>query len=144
VLGRKTFTATEIEGARARIDATVAAASAIARANTESATNPKVANALAKLQPHFFNSLLLALDRPFVHRIRAVTGKDGNPLNEVELLCESLMDHGGVLTKNNVIKLDPEQSITGITYGDTIALTADEFTTLASAFFAELESKFGE
>ncbi|MDT7743427.1 MAG: hypothetical protein QOE59_2505 [Actinomycetota bacterium] len=37
---------------------------------------------------------LLAPDRRFVHRVRPVAGKDANPLNEVELLVESVLDHG--------------------------------------------------
>jgi hypothetical protein len=32
-----------------------------------------------------FNNMILVLDRNFVHRLRMVIGKDGNPLNEVEL-----------------------------------------------------------
>ncbi len=35
----------------------------------------------------------LVLDRYFVHRLRMVTGKDSNPLNEVELLSDSLMNN---------------------------------------------------
>jgi hypothetical protein len=37
---------------------------------------------------------LLAPDRRFVHRVRPVAGKEANPLNEVELLVESVLDHG--------------------------------------------------
>lgn len=40
-----------------------------------------------------------------------VTGKDGNPLNEVELLADSLMNNEGILRGNNVIKLIPDQSV---------------------------------
>jgi hypothetical protein len=36
-----------------------------------------------------------------------VTSKDGNPLNEVELLTESLINNNGVLRVNNVIKHVP-------------------------------------
>ena len=38
---------------------------------------------------------VVSLDRRYVHRIRSVTGKDGNPLNELELVTESLMNNGG-------------------------------------------------
>lgn len=51
----------------------------------------------ARPQPLFFNGLTLVLGRYFVHRLRMVTGKEGNPLSEVELLTESLMNNGGVL-----------------------------------------------
>ena len=30
-----------------------------------------------------FNNMTLVLDRYFVHRLRTVTGKDGNPLNQL-------------------------------------------------------------
>jgi hypothetical protein len=56
-----------------------------------------VATALAGFEAVFATDLLLALDRPFVHRVRMVTGKDTDPLNEVELLVDSLMTNGGAL-----------------------------------------------
>ncbi len=90
----------------------------------------------------FFNNMVLVLDRPFVHRVRMVAGKDGNPLNEVELLCDSLMNNGGVLRGNNVLKLVPEESVTKIEIGDPIRLRAGDFERLAAAFFAELGQKF--
>lgn len=39
----------------------------------------EAAAALAALEAPLFNSLTLALDRFFVHRVRMVSGKDGNP-----------------------------------------------------------------
>jgi hypothetical protein len=77
-----------------------------------------------------------------VHRIRAVSGKDGNPLNEVELLTESLMNHDGVLEGNNVIKYVPEQSVLGLELGERIRLGAAQFERLATAFLAEIEHRF--
>ena len=59
----------------------------------------------------FFNNMTLVLDRYFVHRLRIVAYKDGNPLNEVEMLCDSLMNNNGVLRESKLVKLIPEQSV---------------------------------
>jgi hypothetical protein len=71
-----------------------------------------------------------------------VTGKDGNPLNEVELLTESLINNNGVLRGNNVIKHVPTASVLKLEIGDRIRLTAGDFERLATAFFADLERTF--
>jgi hypothetical protein len=86
--------------------------------------------------------MTLILDRYFVHRLRMVTGKDGNPLNQVELTSDSLMNNDGVLRGNNVIKLIPDQSVVKLNSGDRIRLSAAQFERLSQAFFAEIESKF--
>jgi len=75
--------------------------------------------------------MTLVLDRYFVHRLRMVTGKDGNPLNEVEMLCDSLMNNNGILRDSNVIKLVPDQSVVNLHIGDPIRLTAAAFERLA-------------
>jgi hypothetical protein len=85
---------------------------------------------------------VLVLDRYFVHRLRTVTGKDPNPLNEVELLTESLLNNDGVLRTGNVVRWVPEQSVLGLRAGDRIRLTADDFERLSTAFLAELERRF--
>jgi hypothetical protein len=86
--------------------------------------------------------MTLALDRYFVHRLRVVTGKDGNPLNEVEPRADSLLNNNGVLRGNNVIKYTPDRSVTKLNIGDSIRLTAAEFERLSEAFLAELERNF--
>jgi hypothetical protein len=141
MLGRKNFTKEEITHARSTIAAQLKAYKALVKVV---GAGPADTLALAAFEQLFFNNLLLALDRPFVHRIRAVTGKDGNPLNEVELLCECLIDHDGVLTANKVIKLVPDQSVVGLDYGDPIELSQAQFEKLSAAFFGELEARFGE
>jgi hypothetical protein len=77
-----------------------------------------------------------------VRRLRGVTGKDANPLDEVELLVDSLINNDGVLRAISVIAYVPAQSVLGLEIGDRIRLTVDDFERLAAAFFAELERKY--
>ena len=86
--------------------------------------------------------MVIVLDGYFMHRSRILEKKDGNPLNEVRVLCTSMMSNGGVMAADKTIKLDPEKSILGYRVGDEIALTEAEFVRLSAAFFAELEDKF--
>jgi hypothetical protein len=103
-----------------------------------------VASALEAFEPLVFNNMVLVLDRYFVHRLRMVTGKDGNPLNEVELMSDSLMnnDDDGVLRGSNVIKLITDQSVSRLSIGDRIRLSAAQFERPSKAFFTEIETKF--
>ena len=77
-----------------------------------------------------------------VVNLASMAGKDGNPVNEVELLSDSLMNNDGELRGNNVIKYVPEKSVLGLELGDPIRLTADQFERLSKAFLAELETRF--
>jgi hypothetical protein len=77
-----------------------------------------------------------------VHRLRGVTGKDGTPLNELELLTDALISNDGVLREISVIRYVPEKSVTQLQIGDSIRLTADDVERLANAVFEELEQKF--
>ncbi|MCU1353155.1 MAG: hypothetical protein JWM05_2364 [Acidimicrobiales bacterium] len=137
MLGRKNFTREEIDHAKAAVDAQLVAYKALVKAAGKGA-----APAIAAFEPLFFNNLILALDRPFVHRVRLVTGKDGNALNEVEVVVDSLMNNDGLLDVGTVIKLVPDESVLKLEVGDRIQVTEEQFERLAAAFFAELESKF--
>ena len=90
----------------------------------------------------FFNHLVLALDRCFVHRSRTLEGKNGNPLNEVRMLCSSLLEHHGVLTADKTIKYRPENAVLKLKIGDEIRLREADFEALCSAFFKEMETTF--
>jgi hypothetical protein len=92
--------------------------------------------------PEFFNTMVLALDHSFMHRLRGKEGKDGNPLNEVRMLAASLLDNEGVMTKDSTIKYDPAKSITSIAIGEKIVLNRKTFGALADGFFGELADKF--
>ena len=99
-------------------------------------------DAAAAFEPVFFNNMVVVLDAYFVHRTRALEGKDGNALNEVRVLCSSMMLHGDVMTVDKSIKLSPDDSVVKVRFGEKIALGEDDFSRLSAAFFSELESKF--
>src|SRR5690242_20364010 len=137
--GRKEYSHAELERGRAATRRLLAAYKKMVKALPD---DPDADAARALFDAEFFNTFLLALDRPFVHRLRVITGKDGNPLNEVELLVASLLDDDGVFRGNNVIKYRPEESITGLEPGEKVKLTAKDFERLSEAFYTEIERRF--
>jgi hypothetical protein len=141
MLGRKDYTKQELDNATAAVDRQVAAYKNLAKA-VEDSRDPKAQSGLAAFEPLFANTMTMVLDRYFVHRLRQVTGKDGNPLNEVEMLTESLMNNDGALRGNNVIKYTPEASVLKLNIGDRIRPGMAAFDRLAKAFLADIERKF--
>jgi hypothetical protein len=77
-----------------------------------------------------------------VHRVRLVTDKDTNPLNEVELRVESLLNNDGVFAASGVVRYQPEKAVVGLKAGGPMALTQDRYARLAAAFLDEIEAKF--
>ena len=126
-----------IDSCRTRTDAQVAAYRAVAAAAGKSK-----ASTVDTLDDQFFKSLTLLLDYYFVHRTRAMEGKDGNPLNEVRMLCNSILGHDSVLTADKSIKYKPEASVLKLNIGDAIRIDEKQFMALSKAFFAELQRKF--
>jgi hypothetical protein len=100
------------------------------------------AGAFADAEAAFFNNMVLALDHYFLHRVRKLEGKDGNPLNEVRVLCASLVENDGVFTADGTIKLKPEETVLGLELGDAIRLSEDDFRRLAEGFLAEIEARY--
>ena len=86
--------------------------------------------------------MVLALDNHFVHRTRAIEKKDGNPLNEVRMLSNSIMNNGSVMCADKTIKFDPTKSVLKCRVGDKISLNEADFTRLYSAFLSEIEAKY--
>jgi hypothetical protein len=88
----------------------------------------------------------------FVHRLTGSEGKDGNPLNEVRVICNSILLNDGRLQVDKLpgwpnsagsgIKLPPDTSVLKLKAGDEIKLTEATFTRLAKAFFEELSKKY--
>jgi hypothetical protein len=142
VLGRKSYTREEVDACRAALDQALAAHAALTEAVAAGTSADKVAVALEEFDGVLFNDLLLVLDRWFVHRLRGVTGKDGTPLNELELLSDSLRDNRGVFQGNNVVTYVREKAVVGLRPGDRIRLSREDFERLAAGVFAELEEKY--
>ena len=141
VLGRKNDTNEELDHARTSPENQCQAYRALVEAITTKTPDKQVGAALASFEVPFFNNLVLAMDRPFVHRIRMVTGKDTNALNEVELLCDSIMNTNGFFAGNKVIKYVPEQSVLGLEVGNPIRLTEPLFEP-SPAFSTEIGARF--
>jgi hypothetical protein len=141
MLGRKSYTPEELNSARTAVNEQVAAYQKLA-ASVDGSADPAGAAALEAFEPLFFNNMVIVLDRYFVHRLRLVAGKDGTPVNEVELLSDSLMNNDGVLLGNKVIRYLPEKSVSRLKVGDRIRLSQEQFERIAAGFFAEIESKF--
>lgn len=123
----------------ARVEEQLAAYAALADAVKG---NAGAEAALAAFAPGYFNTALLALDHHFMHRMRGAEGKDGNPLNEVRMLGDAIMEHDGVLQENKTIKYQAAKAVAGVTVGDTIALDAETFGRLARAYIAEIGKRF--
>ena len=114
----------------------------------------QVGNAPSKeFEARFFNDLVLLLDYMFVHRLTGIEGKDGNPLNEVRVLCNSVLLNQGRLQVDRLpgwpnsastgMELPPEKSVLKLKVGEEVRLNESDFVRLSKAFFAELEKKFG-
>lgn len=142
MLGRKDYTREELEHARNAVNQQLAAYRKLVTALDSAGDDPDVATALEAFEPLLCENLTLVLDRYFVHRLRSVTGKDGNPINEVELLADSLMNNGGELRGNNVIKYERDESVLKLDVGQPIRIGATDFERLSRAFFDDLEAKF--
>ena len=138
MLYRSGFPATYVSSVRAQVDRNVAAFEALELG----------ADARAAFEPGYVHQLLLALDSYFTHRGRGQEGKDGNPLNEVRMLTDSLQgnDASGpispVLAASSTIKYRPEASVLGLAVGDPIDLDVAAYQRLAHAFLDEVEKRF--
>jgi len=141
MLGMKRYPRNYIDACRARVEADVRA------------YRKQVGKAPSKeFEVRFFNDQVLLLDHMFVHRLPGIEGKDGNPLNEVRVLCNSILLNRGKLQVDKLpgwpmsagasIKLPPEKSVLKLGPGDDVKLTEGDFVRLSKAFFAEIEMKY--
>ncbi|MEZ4672004.1 MAG: hypothetical protein R3E39_29210 [Anaerolineae bacterium] len=130
-----------INECRTRVQAQLTAYRTLVAAASKHDDQP-LNTAFTAFEPVFFNNMVLLLDQLFVHRSRALEIKDGNPLNEVRVLCNSLLTNNGKLVADKQIKLSPAKSVLGYKVGDEINLSEEDFIRLSGAFFLEIEKKF--
>ncbi|WP_354701173.1 hypothetical protein DSM112329_01480 [Paraconexibacter sp. AEG42_29] len=124
-----------VDRCRARIDGQLAAYRDLVAACADDA-------AVAVFAPQFFAHMVLALDQMFLHRARGQEGKDGNALNEVRLLCRSLVDGDGTFAADKAIRMKPATSVLGLEPGDVVTIDEAGFTALAAAFLAAIEQRY--
>jgi hypothetical protein len=145
MLGMKSYSREYVDGCRAKIEADITA-------YKNDCASPK-GKTCEQLETAYFNNLLLVLDYLFVHRMATIDGKDGNPLNELRVMCDSILSNNGVMTSgivskssqmrfNKAIKLSPERSVLKYNVGDRIKLSENDFMRISEAVFAEIESKY--
>ena len=141
MLGMKTYKQDYIDACRARVEADLRA------------YRKQVGKAPSKeFEARFFNDQVLLLEHMFVHRLPGIEGKDGNPLNEVRVLCNSILLNKGKLQVDKLpgwpnsavssLKLPPEKSVLKLRPGDEVKLSEADFVRLSKAFFAEIKKKF--
>ena len=141
MLGMRTYTRDYIDACRARVDADLCAY------QKQVGAAPSL-----EFEARFFNDQVLLLDYMFVHRLAGIEGKDGNPLNEVRVLCNSILLNQGRLQIDRLpgwpnsagagIRLPPEKSLLKLKVGDEVKLTEAGFVRLSKAFFAEIEKQY--
>jgi hypothetical protein len=92
----------------------------------------------------YCRDLVVLLDAWFMHRTRAVEGKDGNPANEVRMLATSIIHHNSILTADTTIRYRATNSVTELEIGDAINLTIDQTAQLAAAYLDTITQRFAE
>jgi len=97
-------------------------------------------SAVDSFEPLFFNNPVVVLDGYFVHPSRTLEKMDGNPLIEVAILCNSILQNHGVMSADKAIKFNPAKSNSKLQAGDDIKLTGSDLVLLFRV--AEIETKF--
>jgi len=131
VPGRNTYTSDEIESCRDNCDSLLAAW----------ATNDVQDSTLESL---VFGQAVVVLHTWFGHRQRELEGDDGNPLNEVRVIADSIVDNDAVLRVEGPITWIAERTVLRLAVGDDVAVTANGFERLAAAYIAAIESTYAE
>ncbi len=127
--GRTSYTPDELESCRDAADGLLAAWQAN---GVEDET----------LENLVFTQAVVALDAWFVHRLRDMEGVDGNAMNEVRVLADSVVANDGVLRVEGPLAWVPERTVLGLAVGDDVMVTADGYERLAAAYLDAISDTF--
>lgn len=75
----------------------------------------------------FLGHMIPALDHYFLTAAARWEGKDGNPLNEMRMPCNAIMENEGRMGWDKIIRYKPEISILKFRAGDEIQRNAGDF-----------------
>ena len=132
-----------VDQCRSRVAEQVSAYQAmVAAARKEAAHTARLDSAIAAFEPHSITTLGLALDGYFVPRVRGKELNDGNALNELKMLCNSMLNSNHILAADETNTCDPARSVLKYRVGDEIKLSEAGFLLLSTAFNAEIEMKY--
>jgi len=153
MLGMRSYARDYIDACRSRVQADISAYRNLTKAMKAQPMTAELKTAMEAFESTFFNDMVLLLDYFFVHRLAGTEGKDGNPLNEVRILSNSMLQNKNIMATRYLmtmaasqgdksIKLAPEKSVLKRQFGDEIKLTEKDFVGLSEAFFEEMEHRF--
>jgi hypothetical protein len=144
MLSKKKYTQEYIDNCREKLNAHVEAYRKLVQAARKNAAKNggQLDRAIDAFEPHFFNSMVLVLDCHFAQRERGIEKKDGNPLNEVRMLCTALTTDKGMLQLDKRIKYNPSRAVLRYQPGDKVRVHEADFERLCDAFFDEIEAKY--
>jgi hypothetical protein len=109
MLGRKDYTAEELDHAARAITRQLSAYKKLVRALDDADSGPEVAAASEAFESLFFNNMRWCSTATSCPGFARSPGKDGNPLNEVELIADSLINNAGKFRTNTVITYTPDK-----------------------------------
>ena len=130
MLGRKNYPREYIERCQRDIEAQIAEFNELP---------PVPATFATRLAGH----LVIVMDACFMHRVRALEGKDGNALNEVRVLSQSLM-YGDTVIEDSTVTWDKDRMVLGLMKGDDLALSISDVDKLQQAFFERMLDVYAE
>jgi hypothetical protein len=131
VPGRNTYTSDEIESCRDNCDSLLAAWAAN---DVEDTT----------LESLVFGQAVVVLHTWFGHRAPDLEGDDANPMNEVRVIADSIVDNDAVLRVQGPITWVAERTVLRLAVGDPVEVTANGFERLAAAYIAAIEATYPE